>query len=56
MRDALEAKGYTFATDEVTMVAQNPMAVPEDKQETLARLVEELEENDDVQAVFTTAE
>lgn len=56
VRDALEAKGYTFATDEVTMVAQNPMAVPEDKQETLARLVEELEENDDVQAVFTTAE
>jgi len=56
VRDALEAKGYTFANDEVTMVAQNPMAVPEDKQESLARLVEELEENDDVQAVFTTAE
>ena len=56
VRDALEAKGYTLVNDEVTMVAQNPMAVPEDKQASLASLVDELEENDDVQAVFTTAE
>jgi YebC/PmpR family DNA-binding regulatory protein len=56
VRDALEAKGYTLVNDEVTMVAQNPMEVPEDKQETLAKLVDELEENDDVQAVYTTAE
>ena len=56
VRDALEAKGYTLVHDEVTMVAQNPMAVPEDKQASLASLVDELEENDDVQAVFTTAE
>ncbi len=56
VRDALEAKGYTLVNDEVTMVPQNPMAVPEDKQASLASLVDELEENDDVQAVFTTAE
>ena len=56
VRDALEAKGYTLVNDEVTMVAQNPMAVPEDKQASLASLVDELEENDYVQAVFTTAE
>ncbi|MBJ7688139.1 YebC/PmpR family DNA-binding transcriptional regulator [Weissella confusa] len=56
VRDALEAKGYTLVNDEVTMVAQNPMAVPEDKQASLVSLVDELEENDDVQAVFTTAE
>ena len=56
VRDALAAKGYQFSIDEVTMVAQNPMAVPEDKQESLDNLVAELEENDDVQAVFTTAE
>ena len=56
VRDALEAKGYTLVNDEVTMVAQNPMAVPEDKHASLASLVDELEENDDVQAVFTTAE
>ncbi|SCB87607.1 YebC/PmpR family DNA-binding transcriptional regulator [Weissella bombi] len=56
VRDALLEKGYVFSIDEVTMVAQNPMAVPEDKQESLAGLVAELEENDDVQAVFTTAE
>ncbi|MGL5747965.1 MAG: YebC/PmpR family DNA-binding transcriptional regulator [Weissella cibaria] len=56
VRDALEAKGYTLVNDEVTMVPQNPMAVPEDKQASLASVVDELEENDDVQAVFTTAE
>ncbi|KAA8455355.1 YebC/PmpR family DNA-binding transcriptional regulator [Weissella paramesenteroides] len=56
VRDTLAAKGYQFSIDEVTMVAQNPMAVPEDKQESLDNLVAELEENDDVQAVFTTAE
>ena len=38
------------------MIAQNPMAVPEDKQESLENLVAELEDNEDVQAVFTTAE
>ena len=45
VRDALEAKGYTLVNDEVTMVAQNPMAVPEDKQASLASLVDELEES-----------
>ncbi len=56
VRDALEAKGYHLQNDEVTMVAQNPMAVPADKEEVLAHLVEELEDNEDVSAVFTTAE
>ncbi|WP_373809226.1 YebC/PmpR family DNA-binding transcriptional regulator, partial [Weissella soli] len=51
-----EAKGYHLQNDEVTMVAQNPMAVPADKEEVLAHLVEELEDNEDVSAVFTTAE
>ena len=35
VRDALAEKGYEFSMDEVTMIAQNPMAVPEDKQESL---------------------
>lgn len=56
VRAALAEKGYEFSMDEVTMIAQNPMAVPEDKQESLANLVAELEDNEDVQAVFTTAE
>ena len=55
VRDALEAKGYTLVNDEVTMVAQNPMAVPEDKQASLASLVDELEETM-MRAGFTTAE
>lgn len=56
VRDALTEKGYTLVNDEVTMIAENPMEVPADKQETLANLVDELEANDDVVAVFTTAE
>ncbi|QIL50613.1 YebC/PmpR family DNA-binding transcriptional regulator [Weissella coleopterorum] len=56
VRDALEAKGYTLINDEVTMIADNPMEVPADKAESLAKLVEELEADDDVSAVFTTAE
>ncbi|HJG85340.1 MAG TPA: YebC/PmpR family DNA-binding transcriptional regulator [Weissella thailandensis] len=56
VRAALAEKGYEFSMDEVTMIAQNPMAVPEDKQESLENLVAELEDNEDVQAVFTTAE
>ncbi|GAK30647.1 regulatory protein [Weissella oryzae SG25] len=56
VRKALEEAGYELQNDEVTLVAQNPLEVPEDKQESLARLVDELEEHDDVQAVFTTAE
>ena len=56
VRDALAENGYEFSMDEVTMIAQNPMAVPEDKQESLENLVAELEDNEDVQAVFTTAE
>ena len=56
VRAALAEKGYEFSMDEVTMIAQNPMAVPEDKQESLENLIAELEDNEDVQAVFTTAE
>lgn len=55
VRDALAEK-YDLVNDEVTMIPQNPVAVPEDKRETLANLVDELEENDDVQVVYTTAE
>ncbi|KRN75056.1 hypothetical protein IV73_GL000816 [Weissella kandleri] len=56
VRDALEAKGYKLVNDEVTMIADNPMEVPADKAETLAKLVDELENDDDVSAVYTTAE
>ncbi|MCM0582893.1 YebC/PmpR family DNA-binding transcriptional regulator [Weissella diestrammenae] len=56
VRDALAEKGYVFASDEVTMVADNPMEVPADKAESLVKLVDELEADDDVSAVYTTAE
>ncbi|MEJ6348253.1 YebC/PmpR family DNA-binding transcriptional regulator [Holzapfeliella sp. He02] len=56
VRDALEAAGYELANSELTMIPQNKMAVPEDKQEQFERMIDALEDNDDVQNVYTAAE
>ncbi|MGX4644861.1 YebC/PmpR family DNA-binding transcriptional regulator [Holzapfeliella sp. JNUCC 80] len=56
VRDALEAAGYELANSELTMIPQNRMAVPEEKQEQFERMIDALEDNDDVQNVYTAAE
>ncbi|WP_071130602.1 YebC/PmpR family DNA-binding transcriptional regulator [Enterococcus timonensis] len=56
VRDKLEEDGYTLANAELTMVPQNTVAVPEDKQEQLERLIEKLEDDDDISEVYTSAE
>ncbi|MDR0899472.1 MAG: YebC/PmpR family DNA-binding transcriptional regulator [Lactobacillaceae bacterium] len=57
VESALSEKGYEFDEAEVTMIAQNPMEdLPEDAQEKLDKMIDELEENDDVLAVYTTAD
>ncbi|MGX4763638.1 YebC/PmpR family DNA-binding transcriptional regulator [Holzapfeliella sp. JNUCC 72] len=56
VRDALEAAGYELANSELTMIPQNKMAVPEEKQEQFERMIDALEDNDDVQNVYTAAE
>ncbi|CAK1221841.1 YebC/PmpR family DNA-binding transcriptional regulator [Fructobacillus evanidus] len=53
---ALTEAGYEFADAEVSMIAQNPMAISDEDREKLDSLVDELEENEDVLAVYTTAE
>lgn len=53
---ALTADGYVFEEAEVTMIAQNPAEISDDDRDKLDKLVDELEENEDVLAVYTTAD
>ncbi len=55
VRDALQAK-YDLDSAEITMVPQNTVPVTEDKVEQLQRLIDRLEDEDDVSEVFTSAE
>lgn len=56
VRDALVAAGYTVEQDEITMIPQNTVEIPEDKQAQFANMIEELEDNDDVSAVYHNAD
>lgn len=56
VRDQLEADGYVLANAELTMVPQNTVPIPDDKKEQLERMIEKLEDDDDVSEVFTSAE
>lgn len=49
-------KKYDLATAELTMIPTTTVPVPEDKVEQLNRLIEKLEDEDDVSEVFTSAE
>ncbi|MBE6754687.1 MAG: YebC/PmpR family DNA-binding transcriptional regulator [Ruminococcaceae bacterium] len=53
VRDALDAKGYTFASAQVEQVPDTYTAITdEDMAAKMQRLLDMLEENDDVQAVW----
>lgn len=56
VRDSLEAQGFKFTTSELTMVPQNTVPVPPDKLETMQNMIDALEDDDDVQNVYTSAE
>ncbi|AKP68267.1 YebC/PmpR family DNA-binding transcriptional regulator [Companilactobacillus ginsenosidimutans] len=55
VRDGLIEKGYELANSELTMIPQNTMAVPEDKQEQFEHMIDQLEDDDDVSEVYTAA-
>ena len=55
VRDILEKK-YTLANAELTMIPQNTTPVDPEKVEQFQRLVDALEDNDDVQDVYTAGE
>lgn len=51
--EALEEKGYTFASAEITMIPQNYTTLTDEKEILLmGKLLEMLEDNDDVQNVY----
>ncbi len=57
VREALEAQGLTFLSAEVDMIPQNTVAVTDpDTLKAIQKLLEMLEENDDVQNVYHNAE
>ena len=56
VRDALEKDGYQLADAELTMIPQNTVAVPDEKKEQFDRLIDALEDDDDVSNVYTAAE
>ncbi|ELB68924.1 TPA: YebC/PmpR family DNA-binding transcriptional regulator [Enterococcus faecium] len=55
VRDELE-KEFTLAQAELTMVPQTTIDLNEEQKEQLERLVDKLEDDDDVSEVFTAAE
>ncbi len=56
VRDALEAAGIPVASAEVSMVPQNTTEVTGETAEKFVRLIENLEDNDDVDSVFHNAD
>lgn len=52
VKQSLEDKGYKFAVSEVTFIPDNEIEVPEDKVAKIERLIDSLEELDDVQEVY----
>jgi YebC/PmpR family DNA-binding regulatory protein len=56
VKSALEAKGVPVATSETSMIPQTPVKLDEAKSTQLMKLMEAIEEHDDVQNVWTAAE
>ncbi len=52
VREHLESKGYRFASAEVTMVPQTTVKISGEDAEKMMRLVDLLDDNDDVQNVY----
>ena len=50
--DALKAAGYQIASSEVTMLPDNYVDLPEDKMTSFNRMIDMLEDLDDVQEVY----
>ena len=56
VKEALEASGYTFGDAEVTMVPANTVEIPQDKAEQAVRLLEALDDLDDIQEVYANGD
>ncbi len=56
VREALEKKGYAFLSAELDMIPQNTIALDETQTLRFQKMIDALEDNDDVQNVFHNAE
>jgi len=52
VREALEVKGFKFANAEITMIPQTMVALEGKQAESMLKLMDKLEDNDDVQNVY----
>jgi YebC/PmpR family DNA-binding regulatory protein len=52
VRKALEAAGFKYVEAQIGMVPQNTVKLSEDKASSMLKLMEKLEDNDDVQNVY----
>lgn len=55
-RKCLEEKGLTFLQAEITMIPQSKIVLPDDTLETFRKMLDKLEENDDVQDIYHNVE
>ena len=53
VREALVAKGFSFTNAEVTMIPQTQVLLEGKQAESMLRLMDKLEDNDDVQNVYS---
>ena len=53
---ALEDAGFTFDSAEISMIPQNTVAVDDEKREQVEKMIDMLEDNDDVQDVYHNAD
>ncbi len=53
--ERMEKGGYAFALAELQLVPENTVELPEDKEESVQKLLDLLEDNDDVQNVYHNA-
>ena len=56
VRKYLEGKGLSFLQAEISMIPQNKITLPAEKLETFQKMLDKLEENDDVQEVYHNVE
>ncbi|VEF47487.1 Probable transcriptional regulatory protein YebC [Bacillus freudenreichii] len=52
VKESLEGEGFEFATAEITMVPQTEAELNEEQQEKMEKLIDMLEDDDDVQEVY----
>ena len=52
VRKALEAAGFKYAQAQISMIPQNTVKLAEDKAGSMLKMMEKLEDNDDVQNVY----